>query len=59
MPTQPSKFMPALYGGIIMAVISAVPVVNLVNCFCCAGIMLGGFLAVFFFKKELKRRTHP
>lgn len=59
MPTQPGKFMPALYGGIIMAVISAVPVVNFVNCFCCAGIMLGGFLAVFFYKKELTPESPP
>lgn len=50
---QPSKLMPALYGGIIMGVISAVPVLNFVNCICCAGILFGGFMAVFFYKKDL------
>jgi len=53
MREKPSKLMPALYGGVIMAFISAVPILNLVNCLCCAGIMLGGFFAVFFYKKDL------
>ncbi len=59
MPEKPSKLMPALYGGIVMAVISAAPVVNIVNCFCCAGVMLGGFLAVFFYKKDLTPQAPP
>jgi len=58
MPEKPAKFLPALYGGIIMGVISGVPGLSIVNCLCCAGIMLGGFMAVFFYKKELKE-SHP
>jgi hypothetical protein len=53
MPNRPGIVLPALYGGIIMGVISAVPGLSFLNCFCCAGIMLGGFLAVFFYKKDL------
>ncbi len=53
MPEKPSMLMPALYGGIIMGVISSIPVLSLVNCLCCAGVMFGGFMAVFFYKKEL------
>lgn len=53
MPNRPGIVLPALYGGIVMGVISAVPGLSLLNCFCCAGIMLGGFLAVFFYKKDL------
>ena len=45
--------MPALYGGLIVAGISAIPGLNLLNCLCCAGVLLGGFLAVFFYKQEL------
>ncbi len=45
--------MPALYGGVVMGLISGIPFVNLINCFCCAGILLGGFLSVFFYKKDL------
>ncbi len=53
MPEKPSKLMPALYGGIIMGVISGVPFLSFVNCLCCAGVMFGGFMAVFFYKKDL------
>jgi hypothetical protein len=51
--------MPALYGGVIMGVISGIPFLSLVNCFCCAGIMLGGFMAVFFYKKDLTESSPP
>jgi len=57
MPNKPSILMPALYGGIIMAVISAVPGLNLLNCLCCAGVMFGGLMAVFFYKKDLTAQT--
>lgn len=56
---KPDKFVPALYGGLIMGVVSAIPIVNLVNCFCCAGVLLGGFLAVFFYKNNFTPDTPP
>jgi hypothetical protein len=59
MPEKPGKLIPALYGGVIMGVISGVPILSIVNCFCCAGIMLGGFMAVFFYKKDLKESSPP
>jgi hypothetical protein len=59
MPEKPNKLMPALYGGIIMGVISGIPFLNLLNCCCCAGILLGGVLAVFFYKNDLKEGMPP
>jgi ABC-type phosphate transport system permease subunit len=59
MSPQPGKLMPALYGGIIMALVSAIPILNFVNCFCCAGIMFGGLMAVFFYKKDLTPDKPP
>jgi len=59
MNSKPDKFIPALYGGIIMAVISSVPFLSLVNCLCCAGILFGGFLAVFFYKNNFTPDTPP
>jgi hypothetical protein len=50
---KPDKFLPALYGGIIMGALTAIPILSLINCLCCAGIMLGGFMAVYFYKKQL------
>jgi hypothetical protein len=54
MPEKPNKLLPAIYGGAIMALIAAIPVLNFVNCLCCAGVMFGGFMAVFFYQKDLK-----
>jgi hypothetical protein len=51
--------MPALYGGIIMGVISGIPFLSLINCLCCAGILFGGFMSVFFYKKDLKPEMSP
>jgi hypothetical protein len=59
MPEKPGKLLPALYGGLIMAAISVIPGLKLINCLCCAGIMLGGFLAVFFYKNDLKPTSPP
>ena len=59
MKSTPDKFIPALYGGIIMAIISTVPFLSFINCLCCAGLLLGGFLAVFFYKNNFTPDTPP
>lgn len=59
MPEKPSKLMPALYGGIIIGLLSGIPFISFINCLCCAGIMIGGFLAVFFYKKDLPPDAPP
>lgn len=59
MNPKPDKVIPALYGGIIMALVSTIPFISFINCLCCAGIMLGGFLAVFFYKNNFTPDTPP
>jgi hypothetical protein len=49
----PDKIRPAIIGGSVMAIISTVPYLNWVNCLCCAGIILGGIAAVYFYQKSL------
>lgn len=56
---KPDRILPALYGGIVMTVLVVVPGLNLINCLCCAGILLGGFGAVFFYKNEFTPDTPP
>lgn len=59
MNPKPDKILPALYGGIIMGLVSAIPFLNLINCLCCAGIILGGLLAVYFYKSNFTPDTPP
>ena len=59
MNPKPDKTIPAIYGGLVMGLISAIPFLSILNCFCCAGVMLGGFLAVYFYKNEFTPDTPP
>lgn len=59
MPEKPSKLLPALYGGLIMGAISGLPFLSILNCFCCAGILLSGFLSVLFYKNDLTPTSPP
>jgi hypothetical protein len=56
MPAKPDKLVPALYGGILIAVLASIP---LVNCCCCIIAMGGGLLAVYFYKNTLKPESMP
>jgi len=58
MPQQPSKLLPAVYGGLIIGVVSGIPFLSWINCACCAGVMAGGFLAVYLFRRNLDSRYH-
>ena len=53
MPTPP-KLQPALFGGLFIGVLSALPFVNLGNCFCCMWVIGGGVLAAY-----LMQQNHP
>ncbi len=59
MLNKPPKFLPSLYGGIVIATISTIPGLNLINCFCCAGIICGGLVSVFFYSRELTGEMPP
>ncbi len=43
---------PALIGGVLLGILSSLPVVNLFNCFCCAWIIGGGVLAAYLYVKD-------
>lgn len=59
MKPKPDKLMPSLYGGLLIATLWAVPGLNLINCLCCAGVLLGGFLAVLLYQKDLTPENDP
>jgi H+/Cl- antiporter ClcA len=43
---------PALIGGLLLGVLSSLPVVHLFNCVCCAWIIGGGLLAAYLYVKD-------
>jgi hypothetical protein len=43
---------PALVGGVLLGILSVIPVISLGNCFCCAWVIGGGVLASFLYVKS-------
>jgi len=52
-----SKLRPAAIGGVALGIASAVPILNIVNCACCALVVGGGVLAAFLYMRELPSST--
>ena len=48
---QSSKFQPALFGGLVLGVLSALPLVNVGNLCCCLWILSGGALAAYLLQR--------
>ena len=45
-------------GGLVAAVLNSIPILNFVNCFCCAGIMAGGAVALIYFDRSFQIREY-
>src|SRR5918997_5101787 len=50
------KMRPAVIGGVVLGVLSAIPFVNMVNMCCCAWAIVGGVLAANMY---IKNSTSP
>lgn len=50
--SKPDRLTPALAGGAFLGIASALPILNYLNCACCALVIGGGFLSVFIFKRK-------
>ena len=49
---KPSKLEPAFYGGLLLGIASGVPGINLLNCFCCLWVIVGGVLAAYIYQRR-------
>jgi len=49
---KPNKWRAALFGGLAIGLISGIPVISLVNCCCCAGILGGGVFTYYLYREE-------
>ena len=56
---KPSKLRSAILGGLIIGAISGIPGLNLLNCCCCAGILLGGAISVYLYRREFTSEMPP
>jgi hypothetical protein len=49
---KPSYTKPALIGGAIMGVLTALPIVSIGNCFCCLWVLGGGAIAAYLLQQD-------
>jgi hypothetical protein len=54
MTPAPDRLQPAFYGGVVIGVLSALPLVNAGNCCCCLWVIAGGALTSY-----LMQQNHP
>ena len=53
------KIKAAVIGGAVMNATSVIPYLSMINCACCAGIMLGGLAAVYFYLRDQPKDDPP
>jgi hypothetical protein len=54
-----NKLKPALIGGVVLGLLSVIPLVNLVNICCCLWALLGGLLATYLYIKNSPVPARP
>ncbi len=54
-----NKIKPALIGGVILGLLSAIPFVGVVNACCCAWAIVGGLAATYFYVKDSATPARP
>jgi hypothetical protein len=45
-------------GGLVAGALNSIPILNFINCFCCAGIMLGGAVALIYYDRSFTIREY-
>jgi len=56
---KPNKIRIALICGGVIGLVSSVPGLSLINCCCCAGVWLGGVLAMYLYKQQFTEGMPP
>jgi hypothetical protein len=59
MPDKPSKLRASVISGVVIGFVWAIPGLNLINCCCCAGVILGGVLAMYLYQQEFTEEMQP
>ena len=58
MTSRESFLRPALWGGGAIGLLTAVPMLNWINCMCCSGVLAGGLVAVYLYRRQLGEGRH-
>lgn len=53
MQSKHDKLLPAVWGGVTIGILSGVPILNFINCACCSGILIGGALSVYLYRRQI------
>lgn len=56
---KPSMVVPALIGAVFLGITSALPLVNFINCACCALVIGGGIIASFLYLRDYPPHLPP
>ncbi len=56
---KPNKIRIALICGGVIGIVSSIPGLSLINCCCCAGVWLGGVLAMYLYKQQFTEGMPP
>lgn len=56
---KPNKIRIALICGGVIGLVSSIPGLSLMNCCCCAGVWLGGVLAMYLYKQQFTEGMPP
>ncbi len=59
MKTKPDKLRVSLICGAVIGAVWAIPGLSLINCCCCAGVILGGVLAVYLYRQDFTEDMQP
>jgi len=54
-----NRLRPVIISFLVMTLISIAPIINFINLFFCAGIMLGGVVGVIYFNNQLRQVNSP
>jgi len=54
MDIAPNRLRPVIIGTFVISAISIMPLINFINLFCCAGIIIGGAAGAVYYQRQLK-----
>lgn len=58
MSAAPNRLIPIVLSTVTMVFFSITPLISFINVFCCAGLIIGGFVGIFVYNKQLRNTNY-